>query len=426
MFEDALFRTVNFDPYFRVERALLPRSIDLAKEGPRLLAAMIYSIKSHIELGEKSLNSLYADKVRITNEHCYRIGQKIEFLLQNGADPDALFQGRTAFQTLFVRLDPVASGRLEDQVLRKVVPTLVKYSKDFSVCDENGWSYLHYAVHRGLPDLAKELINKGLSVHQEDKQGITPYHLAFVNCSKAVFFALGIDSNAIDIGPKDVVKIWQKLPFVKSLDRYWQKGSPVGYYSMGRQFSTGFFDLQICSSDRLERETASLYHCHEEKSQMVWALENGDHERVKELTSKGWNACIENECATFKKSKPFYQVMKEICKDEKRRAFAGKIILALVAEPSSGISLASEFQAALYSWEEEKVYLLLDLGVTPEIIEQALGKRFNSFIWDWFGGHFDDDRGWHESAFYPAACRIVQRLIDRQYLKKSNFEGYMR
>ncbi len=119
---------------------------------------------------------------------------------------------------------------MEDRILREAVPVVAKYCKDLTVCDEKGWSYLHYAVHRGHASFAKELIEKGLSIHQEDKQGLTPYHLAFTNFSRGMLSALGINPDSVDMTPKDVVKIMQKLPF-KPEDEYWKNPKPMEYYS---------------------------------------------------------------------------------------------------------------------------------------------------------------------------------------------------
>jgi ankyrin repeat protein len=426
MLQSALLRTVHFDPYFRVEKALLSKGIDLTKEGPMLLSRLINSIEWHIQRGLNSGNPLYSDKSRIENEHCWFIGAKLEFLLQNGADPDVLFEGKTALQAIFNRLDPAWSRRLEDRILREAVVIVAKYCKDFTACDENGWSYLHYAVHRGHHTLAKELIQKGLSIHQQDKNGLTPYHLAFTNLSGRMFVALGIDPDVTDFNTKDIPKIIQKLPpDAKSTDKYWIMRKPLEHYSMGRQFSVGFFEL-FGSSNRLEKEVASLYHYQEGKSIMVCALEEDNLEVVKALISKGWNVHIENDCAAFWKGKPFYSVLQEICKEPKKNKFASQIITALISESTSGITLESEFIAALSKEEEEKIYLLIDLGLTPDMVEKAFGMQFDWMIWDWFSRHFDDQRGWYETEFYPAACRIIRRLIEKGLLDMNeDFNRYL-
>ena len=275
-----MMRTVNFDPYFRLETALLAAGIDLLKEGPRLLTSLISSIEYYLQQNENRKSPSYKEINRIEEQHVKFIGRKLKFLLENGANPDIPFVGSTALQAILKRLEPGSTGGLEDSNLRRSVEIVSKYCKDFTVCDENGWTYLHYAVHRDLPDLAKLLIEKGLSPHQKDNQGLKPSDLAFLKCSSDMFSILGINANASGITPKDVVEIMNKLPSdIKPKEEYWVIPDTSSGPTIGRRYSIGLFYL--FAETTLEKDLEFLYNCDKGKtvqSEMMEALEDKGRE----------------------------------------------------------------------------------------------------------------------------------------------------
>ncbi|MBP9842196.1 MAG: ankyrin repeat domain-containing protein [Simkaniaceae bacterium] len=424
----ALLRSINFDPYFRIEKALIKAGVDLKSQGPELLAKLLGSGDS-VGWMKNSMNPLYSDVRRMEEQLFGVLGKKLEFLLQNGADADKRVEDKTALQRCLGSLDPTWTGRVQDRALRRTVLVLAAHTKDLTVCDNNGWTLLHWAVYTGHRELTGELIKRGISPNSPDKQGLAPRDLAYLGLDRGVLREVGIDLSKDDLmHPQDIVKIMQKLPpKLQPLQSYWEGRSPLSEYTTHRAFTTGLFDICNKSSGRLVGEVISLYNVHKGITRMAEALSARDLPKVLALIQGGWNVFIENEFVSYgmlKDGKPvvgFYEMWSALCKKSEDKIFAKEVLQALNATSSSGVTLGSELQAAASLSEEEKTYLLFEVGLTPETFKASTGLDFKTYLWDWYCSHWDDERGWHESSFFPAMCRIVRAAIDKGWVKNDGW-----
>jgi len=89
----------------------------------------------------------------------------LEFLLQQGADPDArLGQGRTPLMVANTYVVPYSGS------LHKI---LIKYGADVNAVDHNGLTPLMYAARNGQENVRQMLIEAGADVEMKDRKGWT-------------------------------------------------------------------------------------------------------------------------------------------------------------------------------------------------------------------------------------------------------------
>src|ERR1700748_1236910 len=68
---------------------------------------------------------------------------------------------------------------------RKIAEILLANKEvDVKYTDEKGRTALHYAAHRGYPDIVKLLIADGADINYEDHQGETPLYFACLQKQK--------------------------------------------------------------------------------------------------------------------------------------------------------------------------------------------------------------------------------------------------
>ncbi|MCX6991326.1 MAG: ankyrin repeat domain-containing protein [Chlamydiae bacterium] len=424
----ALLRSINFDPYFRIEKvlikALIEAGIDL--KSSELLAKLLESIHCKVN----SANPLFSDVRRMEDHHFRVFDRKIEFLFQNGADADKMVDGKTALQTCLGNLDTKWTGRVQDKVLRSIALILVAHTKDLAVCDNNGWTLLHWAVFTGHGELTAELIKRGLSYNCPDKQGITPIDLSYLGLDQAILKEVGIDLSKDDLmHPQDIVKIMQKLPLeLKPFQRYYEKRPPLTNYTTHRVFATSLFGSCRIFDERLAGEVTSLYKVNMGITGMAEALSARDLPKVLALIQGGWNVFIENEFADFhmlKEDKPvvrFYETWSVLCKKSEDRLFAKEVLQVLNATPSSGVTFGSELESAVHLSDEEKIYLIFEAGFKPETFKSSTGLDFETYLREWYSHHWSDERGLYQSEFFPEMCRIVRVVIEKGWVSKDGWD----
>jgi ankyrin repeat protein len=380
LLDDALLRSVNFDPYFRLERSLLNTGkMGLEKRGPELLATLIDAYKLH-----------HCEE-HITTEFLRHLNAKIQFLLDEGVDPDLPFEGKTALQRCLMHLDSSAhSPRLRDTLLRKAALTLVQRTGNLGWVDERGWSYLHHAIRADHVDLVKELVAQGLNIDP-------PGDLLLLHPTSALIAALGFSPGTFPELFYSKVHILttmlHQLPQeYQPIQDYWSPRWPIGKFSSLTTGATGIASLDP-NLDTLPLAQAAYETYCGNTSPMVQAMETGDLARVRDLLKRGWNVHIENECSLFLNRPPFYQT------------FSKEFLRELILAPHSGITLVSEFEAAMALGDTAKLNMLIEWGLTQEQVQTDLVHK-------WYNQHWDYDEKGLLITFphYSAVHRMMRQL----------------
>ncbi len=72
----------------------------------------------------------------------------------------------------------IMQGRRDAADRRALAGLLLDKDADLNAADAFGWTPLHYAAELGLPDIAEELLLRGVAVNARDENGMTPLHWA--------------------------------------------------------------------------------------------------------------------------------------------------------------------------------------------------------------------------------------------------------
>lgn len=427
---NALLRSVNFDPYFRTEEALIKgagETINVEVSGPMILAKVIDSVAFNLAEAQgrsKVLNPFCTDINRINAEHFRVLDRKIEFLLDQGASADVPIEGMTALQRCFASLDSFETGRLIDRTLRKVAPVIVDRIKNIQALDLQGWTLLHWASYTGMSEIAEYLISKGLDPDAVDPRGLSSRQLAYLNLEGPL-----VGKERLPNSVREIVQIMKQLPLNVQLSSpcYWLRSNFITLCTTERVFNTGIFrDLSRWRFQpaQLATQLFSLYHQKEGRTPMANAILRKDLDAALLLINNGWNVHTENEFISFKcldkklkKKEDLMIGFVEAFSKIEDKEFSKALIQALDASDVSGVTLASEFESACYSNNEEKILFLLESGFTPAKFKALKGREFNDFLWNWYNRYWKNERGWYQKPFFPAACRIIKAIQEKGWIE---------
>lgn len=394
--KEAFLRKFNVDPYFRLEKLLIKAGTSFSQNGPELFDILIQETVSLIHKLSVIKENIAHDKNKIYAENFLFIERKIEFLLKNSTAANVPFQNKTPLQRCLELLDPFSSERLQDYVLRKFIPQIIKYTTDFKVVDENGWSLLHYAAFVGNQELVDFLLKKGLDPYKVDKKGFSPVDLAFLNFETKL-----VDLEILPIDGNFIVDIIANLPEkFKPLAPYWLPQEQMTVFSTKKLFCYSLFSPKnLFRKNPFLVQFKMMYHPINKRTPMAIAIQEQNLDTIIKLIDKGWNIGLELQMMNYQrfsnhqKILGFYDASLEI-KDMK---FYGKLIDILHKSHFSGITYASEFESSCQKLNKEKIFILFEKGYRPsDFTLDSKELDFDQFLWWWYSNHFCDHAGWHK------------------------------
>jgi hypothetical protein len=422
----ALVRSVNFDPYFRIEDILIEGAkgkINLKTAGPMLIAKVIQSVAWNLSIATNSLNPLYSDIKKIADAHFCVLDRKVEYLLERGVSADEAFEGATPVQRCFQLLDPCETGRIVDRHIRETLPVILDYTKNVGVIDKDSWTLLHWASFTGMANVVDSLLKRGLNSERTDLRGLSPRELSYLNMNTSL-----AKEEQLPKTVQELAKLSKKLPseIAPSL-QYWREPDPVEAITTKRSFFTGLFDVKgWLRSTPVMRQISALYTIDKKVTPMADAIQKKDLHQAQKLIEDGWNVHFENEFIAYfhfsrktEKKDATMGFIKAFSKFEDP-VFSLALLRALDASEASGVNCVTEFLSACYECaDEKKILLILENGLTPEKFKSIYGKELKEFLLSWYYNHFNDEHGWHESDFFPSACRIIKAAASKGWVPKN-------
>ncbi len=132
-------------------------------------------LRSFIANGN-DVNALYSSKKYPLLHYAIEFGstKAINILLQNGADPESFFDGKTAL------MHAIKYKKFQS------IHILLENKVDVNTENHRQQTALHYVARYGNPGLAKLLVNHGADITNKDQFGLTPFQFAVRNSKTGV------------------------------------------------------------------------------------------------------------------------------------------------------------------------------------------------------------------------------------------------
>lgn len=124
--------------------------------------------------------------------------KKLDFLLENGADPTIVSDDKDKETPLHVLIKKIDLGFIEGAT-EQVIGRFLKYGIDINTPDAYGFTPLHRAAISDLAAVAY-LLDKGADIKARTEEGLTPLHLAAAGRPETTKLLIqkGADVNAVD------------------------------------------------------------------------------------------------------------------------------------------------------------------------------------------------------------------------------------
>jgi len=122
------------------------------------------------------INGLYSDKKYTLLHYTIEFGspKAVKMLLENGADPNHFFDGKTAL------MHAIKFKKI------KTIQLLLESNVDVNIQNHRKQTALYYVGRYGTPTLARLLVSHGANVNNKDQGGITPFQFAVKNSNTEV------------------------------------------------------------------------------------------------------------------------------------------------------------------------------------------------------------------------------------------------
>lgn len=236
---------------------------------------------------------------------------------------------------------------------------LARHAQNIEAVDQHGWTLLHWAVFRNLPELAKELTLRGLNGQTKDYYGITAYDLALWTLNREMIARLkpeaDVNEELANISPHFFASL--VIPIDTAT-----RGLFGCFYGLAERAVPDVSKLQSFSAG--EKNFLRLYNWmplsdSEGCTPMYQAMKTQDLSKIKELIQLGW--CNEIEGLSIRKQWSLYQKttnnfssgLSELIEDDKNLLLLKAVKLALYRSNHSP-SAHNELNEKFANWGKPK------------------------------------------------------------------------
>lgn len=310
----------------------------------------------------------------------------IRFLIDNGCKIDVTNQKQQT--PVHFYLEALLNQPLDfDAPIERALHILLERFRNVNAADDKGFTPLHLAIYKQRPRVAARLLDMGADPDLAiEGSAITPMMLALYRLNRPIASLL-VNTGANTMPPQLSSDFYSSMtlklrelrreplpPYKLEYIHNEERTKAAGIFCVPTTIESHPIDPYITSLiEEMENDLNRLYHPLSIEDGSLWtpmanAIRRSEKRKIQDLIQAGWHAEVEFKLSARAKEKI------HTCIHHLEDNLEGLQLLS--AEPSTGISLESEFMRAISNPNPKYALALIALGVTPSSFEAKCGKGF--------------------------------------------------